>query len=118
MTFAFKSNVNVLIIFFNFKFQLFLSLSSGCITNLAILYCNFLLTLLIQSFTLANIGISCFALHALINNISASIFIKRLLLSSKERICFITSFPCFRLIFLNMLIQAHTFITNKKTEKL
>ena len=115
LTFLFKSSVNHLIIFFSFFFELCLSFSSASITNLAILYCNFLLALLIESFTLANVSISCSALHALINDISASIFIKCLLLSSKEQICFNTSCLCFPLISLNMLIRAYSLITNKKT---
>ena len=71
LTFLFKSSVNHLIIFFSFFFELCLSFSSPFSGNLAILYCNFLLALLIESFTLANVGISCSALHALINEISS-----------------------------------------------
>ena len=79
------------------------------------LYCYFLFTLLIKSFTLANIGISFSVLLILINDISASIIIKQLLLSSKGRTCFNTCCPCFSLIYLNILIQVLSIITNKIT---
>ena len=101
-------------IFFNFFFEIF---SSTFTTNLIILYYNFLLTLSIESFTLANIGTSFSVLHALINNIWGSLFIKQLLLSPKGRICFNTFYPCFCLNTCpNILIQAYRFITNKITK--
>ena len=47
--------------------------SSASITNSTILYSNFLLTFLIESFSLANVGIRFSVLHTLINDISASV---------------------------------------------
>ena len=44
---------------FHFFLKLCLSFGSTSTTSLAILHCNFVLTLLIEIFTLANVNISC-----------------------------------------------------------
>ena len=104
--------------FRNLLFSQCLFCSSVSITKRTMFLFRLYVSFLMDTLTLANVGLSCSFLHNFINAMSATKFSNFVFFCSKYLTTLIKSCPCFFLICLKILFWAYNFIIKSITRSL